>query len=104
MTLMKLDGIDAPDMEHMAYEYDGNRTLRMFLYKANGDPETNDVMVENVTDLVFTYFNSNDETTSNLDDIRTVAIRMTIEKPSGQDGPIGRTLVKRINCRNLEYN
>jgi len=104
MTLMKLDGIDAPDMEHMAYEYDGNRTLRMFLYKANGDPETNDVMVENVTDLAFTYFNSNDETTSNLDDIRTVGIRMTIEKPSGRDGQISRTLVKRVQCRNLEYN
>jgi hypothetical protein len=76
----------------------------MFLYKANGDPETNDVMVENVTDLAFTYFNSNDETTSNLDDIRTVGISMTIEKPSGRDGPINRTLVKRVNCRNLEYN
>lgn len=98
------DGIDAPDMEHMAYEYDGNRTLRMFLYKANGDPETNDVMVENVTDLAFTYFNSNDETTSNLDDIRTVGISMTIEKPSGRDGQISRTLVKRVQCRNLEYN
>ena len=105
------DAICADDMElaaealeHMAYEYDGNRTLRMFLYKPNGVPKTNDIMVENVTELAFTYFNSNDETTSNLDDIRTVGIRMTIEKPSGRDGQISRTLEKRVKCRNLEYN
>ena len=98
------DGIDVPDMEHMAYEYDGDRTLKMFLYKANGDPETNDTMVENVTDLTFTYFNSDDETTSNIGDIRTVEIRMTIQKPSGRDGMVSRTLVKRVKCRNLEYD
>ncbi len=98
------DGIDAPDMEFMAYEYDGNSTLRMSLYKANGNLEISDTMVENVTDLTFSYFNSNDDTTSNLDDIRTVGIRLTIQKPSGRDGMISRTLVKRVKCRNLGYN
>ena len=98
------DGIDAPDMEFMAYEYDGNSTLRMSLYKANGNLEISDTMVENVTDLTFSYFNSNDDTTSNLDDIRTVGIRLTIQKPSGPDGQVSRTLVKRVKCRNLEYD
>ena len=98
------DGIDAPDMEFMAYEYDGNSTLRMSLYKANGNLEISDTMVENVTDLTFSYFNSNDDTTSNLDDIRTVGIRLTIQKPSGRDGMVSRTLVKRVKCRNLGYN
>jgi hypothetical protein len=97
------DGIDAPDMEHMAYEYDGTDKLKMFLYKANGDPETDEIMAENVTDLTFTYFDSNDDTTSNLDEIRTVNIQMTVQKPSGQDGQVSRTLVKRVKCRNLEY-
>jgi type IV pilus assembly protein PilW len=97
------DGIDAPDMEHMAYEYDGTGKLKMFLYKANGDPETDEIMAENVTDLTFTYFDSNDDTTSNLDEIRTVNIQMTIQKSSGQDGQVSRTLVKRVKCRNLEY-
>ena len=98
------DGIDLPDMENMAYEYDGNSTLKMFLYKADGNPETDEVMAENVTDLTFTYYNSNDDTTSNLDEIRTVDIQMTIQKPSGKDGQVSRTLVKRVKCRNLEYN
>ena len=97
------DGIDLPDMEHMAYGYDGTGKLKMFLYKANGDLEMDEVMAENVTDLTFTYFDSSDGTTSNLDEIRTVDIQMTIQKPSGQDGEVSRTLVKRVKCRNLEY-
>ena len=97
------DGIDAPDMEHMAYEYDGSGKLKMVLYKANGNLETDEIMAENVTDLTFTYFDSNDDTTSNLDEIRTVDIQMTIQKASGQDGQVSRTLVKRVKCRNLDY-
>jgi type IV pilus assembly protein PilW len=97
------DGIDAPDMEHMAYEYDGSGILKMVLYKANGNLETDEIMAENVTDLTFTYFDSNADTTSNLDEIRTVDIQMTIQKSSGQDGLVSRTLVKRVKCRNLDY-
>jgi type IV pilus assembly protein PilW len=97
------DGIDIPDTEHMAFEYDGISTLRMMLYKANGNLELSDEVVENVTDLTFTYFNSADETTSDLDAIRTVDIRMTIQKSSGRDDQVSRTLVKRVKCRNLEY-
>jgi len=96
------DGIDAPDMEHMAYEYDGSGKLKMVLYKANGNLET-EIMAENVTDLTFTYFDSNDDTTSNPDEIRMVDIQMTIQKASGQDGLVSRTLVKRVKCRNLDY-
>jgi len=97
------DGIDAPDMEFMAYEYDGNRTLKMSLYKADGNLEISDIVVENVTDVTFSYFNSEDDTTSVLDEIRSVGIRMTVQKNSGQDGPVSRTLVKRVKCRNLEF-
>ena len=98
------DGIDATDMENMAFDYDGNSTVTMSLYKADGTLELSDTMVENVTDLSFEYFNSDDDTTSVLEDIRTVEIRMTIQKPSGRDGQVSRTLVKRVKCRNLEYN
>ena len=98
------DGIDLSDMENMAYEYDGSGTLKMFLYKADGNLETDEVMAENVTDLPITYYNSNDDTTLNLDEIRTVDIQMTIQKASGKDGQVSRTLVKRVKCRNLEYN
>jgi type IV pilus assembly protein PilW len=98
------DGIDDPDMEFMAYEYDGSSTVRMSLYKADGSLEISDTMVENVTDLSFAYFNSEANTTSVVDDIRTVEIRMTIQKPSGRDDQVSRTLIKRVECRNLAYN
>jgi type IV pilus assembly protein PilW len=98
------DGIDDPDMEFMAYEYDGNSTLKMSLYKADGSLEISDTMVENVTDLSFAYFNTEDNTTSVVEDIRTVEIRMTIQKSSGRDDQVSRTLIKRVKCRNLAYN
>jgi type IV pilus assembly protein PilW len=98
------DGIDDTDMEFVAYEYDGNSIVKMSLYKADGTLELSDTMVENVTDLSFEYFNSDDDTTSVLEDIRTVEITMTIEKSSGRDGQVSRTLIKRVKCRNLEYN
>ena len=99
-----VDGIDEPDLEHMGYEFDGNGIVRMSLYKPDGTTkEISDILVENVTGLIFSYYNSNDGTTSNLDDIRTVGIEMTITKNSGRDGPVSRTLIKRVKCRNLEY-
>jgi type IV pilus assembly protein PilW len=99
------DGIDLPDLEYMEYEFDNsNGIVRMSLYKPDGTTkELSDTLVENVTGLTFSYFTSNDVTTSNLDDIRTVGIEMTIKKISARDGPVSRTLIKRVICRNLDY-
>jgi len=99
------DGIDLPDLEYMEYEFDNsNGIVKMSLYKPDGTTkEISDILVENVTGLTFSYFTSNDVTTSNLDDIRTVGIEMTIKKISARDGPVSRTLIKRVICRNLDY-
>ena len=100
------DGIDLSDLEYMEYEFDDvNGIVRMSLYKPpdGTTKEMSDTLVENVTGLTFSYFTSNDVTTSNLDDIRTVGIEMTIKKISARDGPVSRTLIKRVICRNLDY-
>jgi type IV pilus assembly protein PilW len=99
------DIIDLSDLEYMEYEFDNsNGIVRMSLYKPDGTTrEMSDTLVENVTGLTFSYFTSNDVTTSNLDDIRTVGIEMTIKKISARDGPVSRTLIKRVICRNLDY-
>lgn len=99
------DGIDLPDLEYMEYEFDDvNGIVRMSLYKPDGiTKEMSDTLVENVSGLTFSYFTSNDVTTSNLDDIRTVGIEMTIKRTSARDGPVSRTLIKRVICRNLDY-
>jgi type IV pilus assembly protein PilW len=100
------DGIDLSDLEYMEYEFDDvNGIVRMSLYKPpdGTTKEMSDTLVENVTGLTFSYFTSNDVTTSNLDDIRTVGIEMTIKRTSARDGPVSRTLIKRVICRNLDY-
>ncbi|MBW2338380.1 MAG: prepilin-type N-terminal cleavage/methylation domain-containing protein, partial [Deltaproteobacteria bacterium] len=91
------DIIDLSDLEYMEYEFDNsNGIVRMSLYKPDGTTRVmSDTLVENVTGLTFSYFTSNDVTTSNLDDIRTVGIEMTIKKISARDGPVSRTLIKR---------
>lgn len=98
------DGIGTPDIEYIAYEWDGNDAIRLMLYKADGTLEFSERVVTNVTDLAFTYLDSDNATTSVIDDIRTVGIQMTIQKPSGHRGQVSRTLVKRVKCRNLEYH
>ena len=97
------DGIDTPDIEHIAYEYDGNSTLRMILYKIDGSKELDEPVLTNVTALAFTYFDSNNVATTVPDDVRTVGIQMTVQKPSGQNDQVSRTLFKRVKCRNLDY-
>jgi type IV pilus assembly protein PilW len=97
------DGIDAPDIEHIAYEWDGSGTIRLNLYKADGTLELSEGVVRNVTDLSFNYFDADNVATSVIDDIRTVGIQMTIQRTSGRDGPVSLTLVKRVTCRNLEF-
>lgn len=98
------DGIDTSDIENIAYEYDGNSTINMMLYKANGNLELSDRVVTNVTDLTFTYLDADNVVTSDPEDIRTVNIQMTIQRPSGKDGQISRTLIKRVECRNLDFH
>ena len=97
------DGIDIADIEHIAYEWDGSDAISLMLYKADGSLELSEPVVKNVTDLTFTYLDSNNAATSDLDAIRTVGIQMTIQRPSGPHDQITRTLVKRVQCRNLEY-
>lgn len=98
------DGIDTSDIENIAYEYDGNSTINMMLYKANGNLELSDRVVTNVTDLTFTYLDADNVVTSDPEDIRTVNIQMTIQRPSGKDDQISRTLIKRVECRNLDFH
>jgi len=98
------DGIDDSDMEYMEYAYDGNRNVEMVLYKSDDTEEMRAKLVDDVTDLTFSYLDANDATTSIVTDVRTIEIRMTIQKPAGNSGDVSRTLIKRVKCRNLEFH
>jgi type IV pilus assembly protein PilW len=97
------DGLDAADLEQIAYVYDGNSALEMILYHADDTIETQDTLVDNVLNFTFTYLDANDAVTAVPAEIRTVLIQMTIQKPAANRDPVNRTLIKRVRCRNLDF-
>jgi len=90
------DGDDADTFEDLTYTYNSaNGTLIQTNHL--GDM----VLIDNITSLNFTYLDSEDQTTSDLDEIRSVAISLTMQRPAGRDGDISRTYTTRVRCRNL---
>jgi type IV pilus assembly protein PilW len=90
------DGDDADTFEDLTYTYNSaNGTLIQTNHL--GDM----VLVDNITRLNFTYLDSEDQTTSELDEIRSVAISLTMQRPAGRDEDISRTYTTRVRCRNL---
>jgi type II secretory pathway pseudopilin PulG len=58
-------------------------------------------IIENVTDLTFTYFDENNQPADHHEDIKTVAISMTVTAPAGRKQSLSRTYSTRVICRNL---
>jgi type IV pilus assembly protein PilW len=87
--------VDSGDeFENVKYELVGNE-LRQTNHLGT------EIMLDNVTDLTFTYLNSADETTTDINEIRSVIVSLTMEKPAGRAGPISRTYTTTVRCRNL---
>ena len=93
------DGIEESDLEQMEYGYNGTD-----LIESDGTEEMRATLVDNVSDLTFTYLDADDATTTNANDVRSIEINMTIQKPAGRGGQVSRTLIKRVNCRNLYFH
>ena len=98
------DGLIDSNLEQLAFSFDENTNLlEMILYKSDDTVEIRDTMMDNVSNLNFTYLNADDAVTANLNEIRTVIIALTVLKPAGRGDPVSRTLTKRIRCRNLDF-
>jgi len=88
-------------------DVDGSDEFENIKYELVGDElrQTNhlgtETMLDNVTDLTFTFLNSDDQTTTDINDIRSVTVSLTMEKPAGRAGPISRTYTTTVRCRNL---
>jgi len=113
--------IIAADTENIQFSadlnYDGdvNDSFENITYTLNGDllRQTSDLgtgfitdtLLDNIDALAFTYLDASDTQMAapvgNLEDIRTVIISLTMQRPSGRDGPISRTYTTRVRCRNL---
>ncbi|MBE9545663.1 MAG: prepilin-type N-terminal cleavage/methylation domain-containing protein [Proteobacteria bacterium] len=89
------DGDDADTFEDITYALTGSGTLMQTNHLGA------EVLIDNVTSLNFTYLDTDDQTTSDLDEIRSVIISLTMQRPAGRDGEISRTYTTRVRCRNL---
>ena len=108
-----MDGeLDDPDLstgsiesnlEHIAYTYDGTNLLEMILFHPDETEVVRATLMDNVTDLNFTYLDADDAETDIPANIRTVIVQMTVQQPAGRGDPVSRTLTKRIRCRNLDF-
>ena len=92
-----LDGDDADTFENITYAFNaGAGTLRQL--NPPLDPET---LIDNVSDLNFTYLDTDEQTTSDLNEIRSVVISLTMQRPAGRDEEVSRTYTTLVRCRNL---
>ena len=89
---------DADPREDIAYLLNSKRQL---IKQNNGNSRTNRSLVDNVSALKFKYFDADDRETHNLDNIRAVAITLTIREKSGRRQHLSRTYSTRVLCRNL---
>jgi prepilin-type N-terminal cleavage/methylation domain-containing protein len=89
------------------YDGDLNDPFEDIRYCLNGDriEQTNHLgtatLLQNVTNLNFTYLDGFDAVTTTAGDIRSVVISLTVERPSGIDKPVARTYTTRVRCRNM---
>ncbi|MGD9096743.1 MAG: prepilin-type N-terminal cleavage/methylation domain-containing protein [Desulfobacterales bacterium] len=93
--------IDEGELERLTYAWDApTRRLRLTYDEGTGSSDT-ETLVDNVSNLRFTYFDEEDNVTTDLNEIRSVAITMTVEEPAGLEGTVARTYNTRVRCRNL---
>lgn len=103
--------IDGSDLEEIRYFWNGTQLIQE-LY---GNNTTDDVLVDNVTGLTFTYFDggvapsqlvptfpATDLDAAQLAAIRTIEVSLTVQAPAGRDKPVERTYTTRFRVRNLD--
>ena len=60
-------------------------------------------LIDNVTDLKFSYLDANGQITENQADIKTVVVSLTVSEPAGRRRSLSRTYTTRVICRNLGF-
>ena len=83
--------IDNADFEMITYDLSGT-DLRRILYEGE-TKQSIQPLIENVTNLVFTYSGTNN---------CNVNIELEVTEPAGMADPVSRTLVTQVYCRNLD--
>ena len=58
-------------------------------------------LIDNVTDMQFSYLDIDDNPTTDQTDIKTVEVSLTVTEPAGIWRSVSRTYTTRVICRNL---
>ncbi len=99
---LNYDGDANDSFENITYYIDGDR-LRQTSDLGTGF--VTDTLLDNIDALTFTYLDASDTPmvapVGNPEDIRSVMVSLTMQRPAGRDGPISRTYTTRVRCRNL---
>jgi type IV pilus assembly protein PilW len=101
--------IDASDLEEIRYFWNGTQLIQE-LYGATA---TDDVLVDNVAGLSFTYYDgagvpivvtfpATQLDAAQLAAIRAIQVSMTVQAPAGRDRRVVRTYTTQFRCRNLD--
>lgn len=95
------DGDVDDKFENVTYQWDAaERKLKQVLYEGTGSAYT-ETLIENVSNLQFTYLDNDNGAPTTAADIRTVIISLTVTDPAGRGGTVSRTYSTRVRCRNL---
>ncbi len=86
--------IDVSNSERIAYALNGNQVQQTV--GAVTEP-----LVDNVTNIAFTYRDASDLVTADPAAIRTVQIALTVQEPVGYGRTLARTYTTRVHFRNL---
>jgi len=97
--------IDDFNSERITYVLQGIR-LNQILYE-NTDSENSEPLISNVQVFKFTYFDAEGNnlgspvSPTQLSDIRTINVSITVEELAGRNAPVRRRLTNGVKCRNL---
>lgn len=89
------------------YDGDLDDPFENIVYTLNGSKlqQTNhlgtETLLDDVSGLTFTYLDANDAAAASLNDIKTVAISLSMQKAAGRSGRVNRVYTTRVRCRNL---
>lgn len=90
---------DNIENELIAYRINNGALER---YRGGRDnPIWEDLTEGNVSNLSFTYYNEDGAVTTEVNDIRTVEISMTVQLPAGRGRAVQRTYSTLVRCRNI---
>ncbi len=101
-----------PSQLRLTYDANGDGTIDStedITFWLNGNTLTRQTrdssypLVDNVSDLSFTYFDATDLQTITTNAIRTIEVSLTVAEPAGRDGSLSRTYCTRVVGRNLGF-